>query len=82
MTEKFFEIFILLSNDVCEQRNSQKFYKDLGIVENRLWTPFKIQVGSQITRLQTIGKLNCQTKGNCSTDSSAVVSGNCLSKSK
>ena len=30
----------------------------------------------------TIGKLNCQTKGNCSTDSSAVVSGNCLSNSK
>ena len=30
----------------------------------------------------TIGKLNCQTKGKCSTDSSAVVSGNCLSNSK
>ena len=44
MTEKLFEIFILLSNDVCEQRNSQKFYKDLGIIENRLWTPFKVQV--------------------------------------
>ena len=42
---KVFEIFILLSNDdVCEQRNSEKFYKDLGIIENRLWTPFKVQV--------------------------------------
>ena len=44
MTEKFFEIFILLSNDVWELRNLQKFYKGLGIIENRLWTPFKIQV--------------------------------------
>ena len=34
--------------------------------ENRLQTPFKIQVGSQIqiAKLKTIGKLNCQAKGN------------------
>ena len=65
MTEKFFEIFILLSNDdVCEQRNSEKFYKDLGIIENRLWTPFKVQVEwiELLNRFRVIVKSNCQAK--------------------
>ena len=37
--------------------------------ENRLQTPFKIQVGSHIARLRAIGKPNHQVKGNWETKS-------------
>ena len=44
------------------KKNSKAFEQK--VAENRLWTPFKIQVGSQIARLRTIGTPNHWAKDN------------------
>ena len=51
---------ILSEKNKAKSKISKKIEQK--VAENRLQTPFKIQVGSQIARLRAIGKPNCQAK--------------------